>query len=178
MGLYKTQSSTVEGSSQEIWALRQRISLLEKELRDRDTELNTRCEHERELMDRIHSLEEEIAELQPKNTIGTPKKYIKKAKSTSELLYPKINMDFDDPIIDAKWEDFMQVQIKDFINPQIIRNIILYRDVIDKVWRDIGDEYNIRIPYPITKSKMENCGIINYAPASENDLNNFEKQFK
>ena len=152
MGLYRTQSSAVESSSQELWALRQRVSMLEKELRDRDAELNTRCEHERELMNRIHALED----------------------STADLLYPKLDFGSGDPVVDADWEDFMTVQIRDYVESNTVLNVILYRDVTDRVWRDLGDSFNICIPYPLTRSRLENIGIISYSPTTEQDLNNFE----
>lgn len=174
MGLYRTQSSAVESSSQELWVLRQRVSMLEKELRDRDAELNVRCEHEKELMNRIHALEDELAELQPKNKVGTPKKYVQEASSTADLLYPKLDFGSGDPVVDADWEDFMTVQIRDYVEPNTVLNVILYRDVTDRVWRDLGDSLSICIPYPLTRSRLENIGIISYSPTTEQDLNNFE----
>lgn len=175
--IHRTQSSAT--NEVEKWQLRQRISILEKELRERDIELNSYMERERELYARIRSLEEEIEDLIPRNKIGTPRKYARPAASLNDLLYPRIgNMaarPVDEPPVDAAWDDVM-VAVMDELYPDGSPVwTVLYRDN-SGAWCTPTE--SMRFTSPVRAIDLREAGIDTVRQPTEADLEEIQRRFR
>lgn len=175
--IHRTQSSST--NEVETWQLRQRISILEKELRKRDIELNAYMENIRELHARIRSLEEEIEDLTPRNKIGTPRKYARPAASLNDLLYPRIgNMaaqPVDEPPVDAAWDDVM-VAVMDELYPDGSPVwTVLYRDN-SGAWCTPTE--SMRFTSPVTAIDLREAGIDTVRQPTEADLEEIQRRFR
>lgn len=175
--IHRTQSSAA--NEVEVWQLRQRISILEKELRERDIELNSYMERERELCARIRSLEEEIETLTPRTDTGIPRKYTRPAASLNDLLYPRIGEEavrpVDEPPVDAAWDDVM-VAVMDELYPDGSPVwTVLYRDD-SGTWRTPTE--SMRFTSPVTVSDLRKAGIDAVRQPTEADLEEIQRRFR
>lgn len=175
--IHRTQSSAA--NEVETWQLRQRISILEKELRERDIELNAYMENIRELHARIRALEEEIEELTPRTDTGIPRKYARPAASLNDLLYPRIGGEavrpVDEPPVDAAWDDVMVAVMDECYPDGSPVWTVLYRDE-EGAWRTPTE--SMRFTSPVTTSDLREAGIDAVRQPTEADLEEIQRRFR